>query len=116
MALLKRKGPDDLRMAEKNFQKQLALDPETQSAQTPLGTIRLETGDYEGALYYYSEALGMNPLDAAARINRAIAYERTGRYNEALSDYRFFLTMPGRDRVPEFLAYARERIQNLSYR
>lgn len=114
MALLKRRGPNDLQMAEKNLETLLALDPQTQSAQTPLGIIRLETGDYEGALYYFTEALMHYPLDIQARINRAITYEKLGRYKEAFKDYQFFLTIPDKDRVPGSSAYAEARIRELS--
>jgi protein O-mannosyl-transferase len=114
IAYIKRKGPNDLQVAEKNLEMVLALDPSTQSVQTPLGLVRLERGDFEGALYYYSEALGNFPLDREARINRGITYEKLGRYQEALADYRFYLTIPTYNHIPGSQELAETRIRELS--
>lgn len=113
-AYLARKGPNDLLVAEKNLKMALALDPSNQSVQTPLGQVRLEMGDFEGALHYYSEALGFYPLDRAARINRADVYVKLGRYREALADYQFYLKIPGHDDIPGALEHAEAKVVELS--
>ncbi len=113
-AYMRRKGPNDLPAAERNFQMVLALDPSAQSVQTPLGYIRLEQGDLEGALYYYSEALSYYPLDSEARFNRGITYEKLGRYREAVADYQFFLTLPTDNHLPGARVYAEERVRELT--
>ncbi|MEW6713872.1 MAG: tetratricopeptide repeat protein [Nitrospirota bacterium] len=105
-AYIQRRGEHDLELAEKEFEKALALDHTMQSVYTPLGYIKLEKGDFEGAVYYYSEALAIFPFDRDARINRGIAYEKLGRYKEALADYQFYLTIPTYNNVPGSNEYA----------
>lgn len=113
-AYIQRRGEHDLELAEKEFEKALALEPTIQSVHTPLGYIKLERGDFEGAVYYYSEALAIFPFDREARINRGIAYEKLGRYKEALADYQFYLTIPTHNNIPGSKQYAEERVRELS--
>ena len=113
-AYITRKGPNDLQSAEKEYKMALGLDPSMYSVYTSLGYIRLEQGDFEGALYYYSTALAYNPSDQEARVNRGITYEKLGRDKEALADYQIVLSLPEDYNIPGLRTYAEERMRALS--
>ncbi len=104
----------DLDAAEREYQEALALDPSLRTLYNPLGTIRLQKGDYEGALPYLSEALGALPTDQNARIKRAMVYEKLGRRKEALMDYQLFLSISGEFSEPGSREHAEERVRALS--
>ncbi|MBI5075990.1 MAG: tetratricopeptide repeat protein [Nitrospirae bacterium] len=115
-AYLDRRGPNDLVLAEKEFEEALSLDRELQTVYAPLGYIQMEQGDFEKALYYYSEALSFEPMARDARINRGIAYEKLGRYDEALADYEFYLRLTTFNNVPGSQEYAEARVRELRQR
>ena len=102
-----------LRLAEKEFDKALELDPTLQMVHTPMGSIRMARSDYEGAVYHYTEALAIYPLDKEALINRGIALENIGKHQEAVRDYQLFLSAPGKE-LSEMRTYAEERVRVLS--
>lgn len=109
-----REDENDLRLAEQEFEKVLALKPELPPGiHTRLGYIRLALGDSEGAVHYYTIALGIYPLDKEALLNRAIALENLGRQDEALSDFKLFLNTPGYE-LAEARPYAEARIRALT--
>jgi len=112
--LLMEKDPKNLSVAEQHLEKALALDPDKQFVQPLLGYIRLERNDLDGALHYFSEALRYFPMDREARINRAITYERMGRDQDALSDYEYYLQIPGYNDLTGSREYALERVRALS--
>lgn len=112
-AYIERRGPGDLLLAEKEFNKVMALDPQNISVYTPLGFIGLSLGNFERALKYYTKALEYTPLDRDARINRGIVYEKLGRERDALADYQFYLGIPGTNNLPGSREYAEERIREL---
>lgn len=103
----------DLNMAEKEFEKTLALDPFFPRLRTQLGYIQLLRGDYAGAIRHYNEAIVQNPFDAEAHLNRATALDRIGRYEDAVADYKRFLAIPGND-LAEARIHAAERVRELS--
>lgn len=113
-AYVDRRGPGDLENAGRELEAALSLDPSMQDAYTPMGYVKLESGDFEGAVYYYTRALEFFPLNRDARINRAIAYEKLGMPNEALADYRFYLTMQTYNNIPGSLEYAERKVLELS--
>ncbi|MHB8882099.1 MAG: glycosyltransferase family 39 protein [Thermodesulfovibrionales bacterium] len=102
-----------LTLAEQEYEKALTLDPALQMVHTPLGSIRMMRGDYAGAVYHYTHALGIYPLDKEALINRGIALEKIGRQKEAIRDYRIFLSAPGKE-FAEMRPYAEERLLEIS--
>ncbi|MBI5740780.1 MAG: glycosyltransferase family 39 protein [Nitrospirae bacterium] len=116
---------EDLVLAEQEFKKALDLQPIVYTNDRPIppmyslmvnnkmGHILISRGDYEGALRYYSEALTIYPLDKEALLNRGKTFEYLGRYDEAVSDYRLFLSAPGRE-FDESRSYAEERVRELS--
>ncbi len=105
-----------LRRADEELTTALSLDPGYQDVYTALGLSKLEEGDLQEAVRLYTRALEFFPLNRDARINRAIAYEKIGLYEEALNDYRFYLTIPTRNNIPGSNEYAMARIQDLSAR
>jgi protein O-mannosyl-transferase len=113
-AQLRSNGPTDLDAAEMNLSKSLALAPTTEFVQPLLGYIRLERGDLGGAVKYLSEALRIQPNDREARINRGITYEKMGRFNEAVTDYEYYLKISDSNDLPGSQEYALERVQALT--
>ncbi len=103
----------NLDLAEKEFEKALALDPAFPRLRTQMGYICLLRGDYAGALRHYSEAVKFNPFDAEAHLNSGIALERLGRYAEAAAEFKFFLAIPGSE-LAEARPYAEVRVKELS--
>lgn len=96
----------NLDLAERSFEKALAIDPRFPRLRTQIGYARLQRGDYEGALQHYAEALKVNPFDAEAHLNSGVALEKLFRYEDALFEYQRFLDTPGND-----LAEARRSTQ-----
>lgn len=109
-------GTEALRRADEELTVALSLDPGYQDVYTALGLVKLEKGDLQEAVRLYTKALEFFPLNRDARINRAIAYEKLGLYEEALNDYRFYLTIPTRNNILGSNEYAMARIQDLSTR
>jgi hypothetical protein len=103
----------DLDSAEREFERALELDPFFPRLRTQLGYVRLLKGDYEGALHHYNEAVSQNPFDAEALLNRAMALDKLGRYEEAAVDYRRFLAAPGNE-LPQARPQAEARLYELS--
>jgi tetratricopeptide (TPR) repeat protein len=90
----------NLDMAEREFERALALDPVFPRLRTQMGYARLLRGDLEGALEHYDHAIYQNPFDAEALLNRGEVLERLNRMDEAAESYRRFLATPG-DELPE---------------
>lgn len=84
-------------LAEREFERALAIDPVFPRLRTQLGYVRLQRGDFEGALRHYAEAVKLNPADAEAHLNSGIALEKLGHYDEAIVEYRLFLATPGNE-------------------
>ncbi len=102
-----------LDLAEEELLKTLEMQPLIQGVHLTLGNIRLTKGDNEGALHYYTIALGIYPLEKEALLNRAITLENLGRGSEALDDFKRFLAIPGYE-LSDARPYAEARIAALS--
>jgi hypothetical protein len=105
----------DTALAEQEFEKAIAIDPNFPMIYTYLGNIKLNKEDLTGALYCYSKAIEVYPYDKEARLNRGITLEKLGRPKEAITDYLFFLTSPGSsDNIPGGQQHAEKRLRELS--
>ena len=51
------------------------------------GNDLFQSGDYEGAIEQFDEALRLDSANFGALLNRGLANERLGRFKEALEDY-----------------------------
>lgn len=91
---------NDLEKAEYEFQKVLAINPEFPRLHTQMGYVRLLKEDYKGALVHYDEAVKQDPLDAEAHISRGTVLEKLGMYEEAIYEYKQFLSTPGNEFAP----------------
>lgn len=105
----------NLDLAERSFEKALALQPTFPRLQTQIGYVRLQRGDNEGALRHYEESLRINPFDAEAHLNSGIALENLQRYDEALFEYQRFLDTPGNE-LPEARRTTPPKIAELTRR
>ncbi|MDD2900412.1 MAG: tetratricopeptide repeat protein [Desulfuromonadaceae bacterium] len=104
----------DLKRAEDEFDKVIAIDPNFPMIHTYLGNINLNMGDLDDALYHYGKALEVYPLDKEAHLNRGITLEKLGRPKEAYTDYLFFMTMPGStDTIPGGRKHAEQRMREI---
>lgn len=100
-------------LAERSFEKALALEPTFPRLHTQMGYVKLQRGDYEGALRQYAEALKINPFDAEAHLNSGLALEKIQRYDEALFEYQRFLDTPGNE-LPDARCTTQVKITELS--
>lgn len=101
-------------LAEQEFEKVIAMDPNFPMIYTYLGNIKLNKEDLAGALYCYGKAIEVYPYDKEARLNRGITLEKLGRSKEALTDYLFFLSSPGSfDNLPGGREHAEKRLREL---
>lgn len=104
----------NLALAENEFDKVIALDPNFPMIQTYLGNINLNQEDLDDALYHYGKALEVYPYDKEARLNRGITLEKLGRPKEAITDYLFFMSSPGNsDNLPGGREHAEKRLREL---
>ena len=78
--------------AAKAYDKALALNPEYTYAYLGRAALRLAHGNSEAAFKDFGEAVRVGPRDYSAWFNRAEAYWRLGRRDEALADYRKVLS------------------------
>jgi tetratricopeptide (TPR) repeat protein len=65
-----------------SFGSALRLKPDSPGTLNTLGNSLQEIGDYPGALAAYDRAIALNPDDADARMNKALALLRLGRFAE----------------------------------
>jgi hypothetical protein len=105
----------DTDLAEREFEKVIAIDPNFPMIYTRLGNIKLNKEDLAGAMHCYSKAIEVYPYDKEARLNRGITLEKLGRPREAITDYLFFLTSPGNSNdIPGGREHAEKRIRELA--
>lgn len=103
-----------LASAEAEFEKVLAFGRQVPPGiHSRLGYIRHAREDYEGALKYYTIALGVFPSDKEVLLNRGIVFENLGRQREALEDFKRFMAVPGYE-LADARPYAEARIRELS--
>ena len=87
----------NLDRAEQYFEKALQVDPSFPRLHTQFGYLRLQRGDYPGALAHYDAAIRLNSNDAEAHLNSGVALEQMLRFEEAVARYRIFLSIPDKE-------------------
>lgn len=100
-------------LSEQENEIALSLNPTIQMVHTPLGHLKLDRGDWEGALHHYTMAINIFPYDKQARLNRGITYQNLGRLDEARADFQFFLSIPGYN-MPGSREFVEERVRHIS--
>ncbi|MEU4806041.1 tetratricopeptide repeat protein [Actinosynnema sp. NPDC023587] len=70
----------------------LRVDPAFAPGWALRGQVRFETGDFDGALADFDRAVGLADLPEV-RFNRAVVFERVGRFGDAAADYRSVLAV-----------------------
>jgi tetratricopeptide (TPR) repeat protein len=82
----------------------LRLKPDHVLALTLRGDLRLSSNDEPGASADFAEATRLAPHDAGVSLRIANAYERVGRYQDAIVRWdRWLIDYPGDDRTAEVL-------------
>lgn len=103
--LYERKGA--LRQARGEAEAAARLAPDNPSAHLMIGMVRLESGDYAGAVKEYERALALKPKWGAAYFGLGRAYQGLGRLQDAIGSYRqAALYLPQSAVVQESLAAA----------
>lgn len=77
----------DLDKALRTIERAIANAPQVTKSYTLRGRILLERGDYEDAIEALTVAIGMDEAPVDAYFNRAIAFERVNRWQDAIEDY-----------------------------
>ena len=81
----------NLREAQDDFSKAVALNPKYPEAHLNIGIINFRQGRAEEALQSYNTAIKFRPDYSDAYLNRGIVFLKTGRHAEALNDFEHIL-------------------------
>ena len=86
--------------AEILWQATLERNPNSWLAQNNLGTMLLESGELDGAISHFQEALAIDPNLAGAHYNMGTALAQKGKVDEAIVEYQKALAIdPGFDKA-----------------
>ncbi len=66
-----------------SYKAALAKNPKDLEANTGLGNLEFDSGQWQKAIDYYSRALEIDPGNADVRVDRAVAYHATGQNDTA---------------------------------
>ena len=77
---------DDFKTALDYFDKSISLKPAKGEVYSWRGLTRYKLKMIDDAIADYCQAISMDPKDAAAFVNRAIAYNDKGNYKQAWDD------------------------------
>ena len=83
------KGQDELAMAD--YRTAMHLKTENNKVYGNMGAIMGRRGIYDSALFYINKAIALDSLFLNCYINRALTYERLGRWQDAIADYKKYL-------------------------
>lgn len=75
----------DLSASEYYFRTLTAVRPDAESYYD-IGAVWFELGKKDSALIAYTRALSKNPGHIGARLNRAVAYQKTGQWEKSMQD------------------------------
>ena len=65
----------------------VAINPKFVAAYNNLGTIKLQTGDYDGAIADYTKAIELQPKLTVGYVGRGLAYGQKGLSQQAQEDF-----------------------------
>ncbi len=84
-------------------------DEERSGRENSFGVEVASRGLWKEAAYRWEKAVAMDPLNAKARNNLAVAYERSGKFEEALTAYESALELfPGSEHIRQNYELFRE--------
>jgi tetratricopeptide (TPR) repeat protein len=86
------------------YNKAIELMPRDADYWNNRGAVKIQKGDWAGAIADCTHAVELNPRQRDAFSNRAFAYSSTGQYNEAIADSRHALELSP-DHVQSFIQY-----------
>jgi tetratricopeptide (TPR) repeat protein len=75
-----------------------------------LGQFKAKAGEFEQARKMYDQAVAMDPYFLEPTSNKGVAYEKEGRWDKALEQYRKSLTLDGGDTIAVALARKAEEM------
>lgn len=91
----------------------LSKHPRVVTALNSRGDIKAESGDLQGALSDFNEAIFYNPANSRAYRNRALVKYRLGDYEGSITDYNTVLVINPNDAIAYFnRALSKERIND----
>ena len=79
------------------------------------GFAYAKKGNYDRAIRDYDRALEVNPGQVLAHFNKALAYEKVGRTEEAVEAYKAFIQNAQPQHGP-YINHARQRLKELKGR
>jgi tetratricopeptide (TPR) repeat protein len=75
----------------KDLKKVISINPLHSSANHNLGYAYKDGHQFEKAILHFTAALQGDPMNHKSRYQRAVCYEATGQYNEALEDLNYLI-------------------------
>jgi len=83
-------GDRDMAAAMQDYRTAKRLNPDVckECSLSEMGPVLMEQGRYQDAIFLLSDILQYNPTDAYARCTLADAYQRTGRMQEAIAEFK----------------------------
>lgn len=88
MFLLKQGGTGAQDRVRPLLLRTVALDPKYSDAYLQLGIMQAGQKDYSGAIAYYRKALEADPQNSEAHYRLGVAYDRTGKPDQAKAEYQ----------------------------
>ena len=80
---------EEYEKAVKDYKRAKNMYPEFGAIHVNIGNLFFMSDSYDRAIDEYTKALGLNTSSShVAHLNRGMAYEKLGKYNEAETDYR----------------------------
>jgi tetratricopeptide (TPR) repeat protein len=83
-----------------NAYRAVELNSQLSAAYNVRASILFENGEYDASVIDYTKAMALEPASANIPMNRGVAYLKSKRFNEALTDFNYSLEIrPGYDQA-----------------